>query len=334
MDMSTLADRLSSTHFGPENALVANLFDAVEQGTAHQWMPLIVYGDSGCGKSFTVQSLSDRWSATNDGTPVVTTAADLVRLFQPSQLASELSAVNQKYRTAPLLTVDDVDQLPKESPACSWLAHVLDDRLRFGLPSIVTAKSVATLGSLPRPLLSRLMGGLPVRCALPGESTRRSTILSTLNASESLPSGQLDTMVRQSAGLSITAVRNLVRANSGHTVERVANDSSEIPNRCIAAVARRLGIRVADIRGTSRRKNAVLARSIAMLLIRQFTPLSLVETGRCFHNRDHTTVRHACEKIKRQMATNASLQDVVRSVCASLNLSYPSLWSAVRERCA
>lgn len=53
------------------------------------------------------------------------------------------------------------------------------------------------------------------------------------------------------------------------------------------------------LRGKSRKKNIVLARHVAMFLLRQVMGLSLSEVGQVLGFRDHSTVDHACKKVER-----------------------------------
>jgi chromosomal replication initiator protein len=55
-----------------------------------------------------------------------------------------------------------------------------------------------------------------------------------------------------------------------------------------------------------------------MYLMRQLTDLSLVEIGRTFGGRDHTTVLYACEKIARQIATDPAFSDKINSMISTL----------------
>jgi chromosomal replication initiator protein len=67
-----------------------------------------------------------------------------------------------------------------------------------------------------------------------------------------------------------------------------------------------------------RTKEIAEARQIAMYLARELTGLSLPKIGDGFGGRDHTTVIHACEKIKASLKHNASLQDAVNKISSRI----------------
>jgi chromosomal replication initiator protein len=75
----------------------------------------------------------------------------------------------------------------------------------------------------------------------------------------------------------------------------------------IAVTAEYFGITVEDITGPSRSRMLVTARQIAMYLCRELTDLSLPKIGAEFGKRDHTTVIHACRKVRTLMAERRSI---------------------------
>lgn len=103
-------------------------------------------------------------------------------------------------------------------------------------------------------------------------------------------------------------------------------DQDELIQKIIRTTGRRFGVKVTDIRGPSRRKNTVLARSTAMFILREVTPLSLVEIGKLFRNRDHSTVLHSYDKIRKQVTTDESIRELISSICKSLNITMPPSW--------
>ena len=64
--------------------------------------------------------------------------------------------------------------------------------------------------------------------------------------------------------------------------------------------------------------------------------LSLSEIGKLFRNRDHTTVRHACHKIRTQLSTDdGHIRDTIASICQALQIDLPSsCLTDQRDECA
>lgn len=83
-------------------------------------------------------------------------------------------------------------------------------------------------------------------------------------------------------------------------------------------VARRFNMSVDTLTGKRRDRETALARQIAMHLARELTELSLPGIGQVFGGKDHTTVMHACERIKTQMPLDDSLDNLVRDLATQI----------------
>jgi len=68
------------------------------------------------------------------------------------------------------------------------------------------------------------------------------------------------------------------------------------------------GISTTKIKGNDRHRVVVLARHVAMYLIRKHTKMGLVAIGRRFSSRDHTSVIHACKAINNLIETEDSFR--------------------------
>ena len=92
------------------------------------------------------------------------------------------------------------------------------------------------------------------------------------------------------------------------------------PERILTAVSDRFGIKLDVLCGPRRTQSIALPRQVAMYLMRQLTDLSLVEIGRSFGGRDHTTVIHACDKVGGLIREDSVLADKVNGLISTLAL--------------
>lgn len=67
-------------------------------------------------------------------------------------------------------------------------------------------------------------------------------------------------------------------------------------------------VRVTDLKSKNRSRPLLLARQLAMYLIKKHLDKSLVEIGRSFGGRDHTTVLNALRKIEKELTINSDLK--------------------------
>ncbi len=70
------------------------------------------------------------------------------------------------------------------------------------------------------------------------------------------------------------------------------------PLNQLERVAGATGISVDQIRGSSRRTEVVLARHVAMYLLREEAHCTLAYIGRILGGRDHSTVLHGCRRVE------------------------------------
>ncbi len=86
----------------------------------------------------------------------------------------------------------------------------------------------------------------------------------------------------------------------------------------IRATGESYGYSVSEVQGPSRRQPLVTCRQIAMYLCRELTDLSLPKIGQAFGGRDHATVIHSVEKVKRVIRSDLTVYNRVQSLSASL----------------
>ena len=335
-------------HCGPENALLRHVveqlftqFQVDADCCDESWLPLVLYGESLCGKSLIAHGLANAWKQQFPKDKVIVlTAADLARSFRRNSLGDDIDSLTRKLRSARLLVVDDLQLLTGKNTADSWLTELLDYRIHHRKPVIATCSSTIATSKLSDRLRSRLSSGLSICISLPYAATRKEVILRSAQSFDlTLVDKTVDQLVELTNGKPVSGIQSVVASINSDVLELDAdqNDSTHeaIIHSLVRTTARRFGIRVVDMKGSSRRKNTVLARAVAMFLIRQITPLSLVEVGRLFGNRDHSTVRHACEKIRKQIVSDDSIREAVTSICRSLDIRMPTSWfQMLDDQCA
>jgi chromosomal replication initiator protein len=90
------------------------------------------------------------------------------------------------------------------------------------------------------------------------------------------------------------------------------------PDRIVVAVAERFSVKTEAMFGQRRTRSIALPRQVAMYLMRQLTDLSLVEIGRMFGGRDHTTVIYACEKVAAQVGADHAFAEKINGLISTL----------------
>ncbi len=127
---------------------------------------------------------------------------------------------------------------------------------------------------------------------------------------------------RQFAETEVTEKTQLAGSDQ---VIKAATNQSLIP-RTIGVVGKFYGISEESICSDNRKEDVVLARHVAMYILRGHFKLSLSEIARKFNERDHTTVRHAYFKIEKDARETKGLSGDIQFLIELLN-SYSEIAS-------
>ncbi|MBC8141840.1 MAG: hypothetical protein H7Y38_10420, partial [Armatimonadetes bacterium] len=84
-------------------------------------------------------------------------------------------------------------------------------------------------------------------------------------------------------------------------------------------VANQFGVTTDDLGGKKRDRDVTNARQVAMHLLRELTDMSLPGIGQLFGGRDHTTVIHACDRVKAQLDEGNEMRELVAGLVAEMH---------------
>jgi chromosomal replication initiator protein len=279
---------------------------------------LYLYGGPGTGKTHLLQILQE-------SLPEEVTSQTLHAGDWPESPSDEL-------RHCHVLIIEDFQHLPRR--AAEDLKIVLDYRLARRLISAVSAlRGPGELENLPAFLANRLAGGLIVGIQPYGLSSRRKLLqqLAQLMSppvrpevlnwlAEHVPGSGRQLRAALQRAVTISAGRpEPVDVSALPGIFHMEADRQEISlERIIEQVGRTLGISARDIRGNERQPQIVWARQVSIYLARKWTCLSLAQIGEYFGGRDHSTVRHACQKMESVLAADAGQLSLLRQLEAEL----------------
>ncbi len=74
-------------------------------------------------------------------------------------------------------------------------------------------------------------------------------------------------------------------------------------NEIVAAVSDRFGVSVSDIMSMRRSQDVIYARHACYWLVREVTPMSLLQIARFMDKKDHSTIIHGIEMTQKRIAT-------------------------------
>jgi chromosomal replication initiator protein len=334
--------------------------DVAYGAPACPYNPLVLYGPPGVGKSTiargVVQRMVERLARQMpDAEPsrqiVQLCGAEFARQYAAAVTARRVPAWRNSVRQAALLVLEDIAPLAEKIAAQSELIHTIDAIVGAGGQILVTSRlPLAGIPKLLPGLASRLAGGLCLAVPLPEAATRAALLLDFAAArglqlqpgaarmlAEKQPltapelSGALNELVAslaeaKAAKRSVRGMSHLgkraeidvatVRAHLKSRPERNRVTLSDVARKA----ARYYGLKVADLRGASRRQSVVTARNLAMHVARQLTSESLSSVGAYFGGRDHTTVMHGVQRAQELVASDPQVRQAVSQVRADLGV--------------
>ena len=324
---------------GPENRLVAatlcrllkqaHLEPAASPHVIRQVLipsVLAVFGPSGTGKTHLARGLVRHWQAVRGhDTADYLTGQDFRHQFADAMNARDVVDFRRRLRSHELLVIDDLHRIPEEDYLLQELRYTIDAIEENGGTILVTAaRPVSTLPNLPLDIRARFTSGLMLQLAPPGNAARV-RIVRHISAALDRPLSD-EVVSRLAAGLRGTA-NQLVGAlfelcaglPAGSTAEveyasrllvaRAAHRPSL--QQVVAVTAKYYHLPQRHFRSKSRKQSAVRARATVVYLARELTDESYEQIGRILGGRDHTTIMHSCQKMKRELEQDATLQETV-----------------------
>jgi chromosomal replication initiator protein len=305
---------------GSENALAFAAAQALARGEPVAAAPLVVHGPSGSGKSRLLAGLVAERLRRRPGAAVAhLDAAELIAPAGDAPPATRLDGVE-------LLALDDLAALGRAPARLGELAGTLDALHAAGGVAVVTASEppAAWPARWPARLVSRLRGGLVVGLRPPGPELLRRHALDRARAfGLALSPETLDALAAAGGFREVDGRLARLRLAARLGDETDAGDdppapTTTDPDAAIAAIARRVarrfGVRLADLRGPDRRAALVLPRHLAVYLARRHTGASFARLGRYFGRRDTRTIRHACAAAAARLQADPALAAAARSI--------------------
>jgi chromosomal replication initiator protein len=286
--------------------------------TRSPFIPLTLYGPPGTGKSHLADDLH-AWAAPH---------SDVVRIEAADLSAAEASDA----RRCGLLIVEDLQHLPER--AANEFANVLDRRIARRRATLLTgSQAPADMTNVPARIVSRITGGLVVRIDALGVASRRKFLRhrAAVRGMNMLPDA-LAWLARNTPGsarqllAALDELRNLSATlptpPDATAVREHFRETSELRRPTLERITERVGrkyqIAPKLIRGRNRQPGILWPRQLSMYLARELTDLSLAQIGKYF-GRDHSTVRHACQKIEETIATDTALVSQLRELRSELS---------------
>ena len=313
---------------GKSNQLAKAAALQVAENPGRAYNPLFLYGGVGLGKTHLMHAIAHTIKERNSEARIAYVhserfVGDMVRALQHNSM-NEFKAA---YRSLDALMIDDIQFFANKDRSQEEFFHTFNELLEGQHQVILTCdRYPKEVDGLEDRLKSRFGWGLTVAIEPPELETCVAILISKAqHAGVILPEEvaffigkRIRSNVRELEG----ALRRVI-ANSrftGHpiTVEftkEALKDLLSLQAKLVTieniqkTVADYYKVRMADLLSKRRSRSVARPRQVAMALAKELTSHSLPEIGDAFGGRDHTTVLHACKRIKELRTTEQRMTE-------------------------
>ncbi|MGH3361674.1 MAG: chromosomal replication initiator protein DnaA, partial [Nocardioides sp.] len=272
---------------------------AVAEAPGKAYNPLLVYGDSGLGKTHLLHAIGHYVRSLYSGAKVrYVSSEEFTNEFINAIRDDRQDRFKRRYRDVDVLLIDDIQFLEGKTQTQEEFFHTFNTLHNANKQIVLTSdRAPKRLERLEDRLRNRFEWGL-ITDVQPPDLETRIAILRKKAAMDRLTAppdvlefiaSKIQTNIRELEGalIRVTAFANLNRQEVDMTLAEIVlkdlipegGEPEITAGLIIAQTAAYFGLAIEDVTGPSRGRHLVMARQIAMYLCRELTDLSLPKIG-------------------------------------------------------
>jgi len=317
---------------GKSNQLAVASAKQVGENPGLSYNPLFIYGGVGLGKTHLMHAIGNKIIELQPGSKVVYLHSErFVNDMITALRTNKIDEFKNYYRTVDALLIDDIQFFAGKNRSVEEFFHTFNALLEGQKQIILTSdRYPRDVEGIDDRLRSRLNWGLTVEIGPPELETRVAILKTKLEQHHlEMPKdaaffiakrfrsnirdleGALQRVLaslrlHQTTEITLDFVHNALRDQLASQDRMVTIDNIK------KTVAQHYNIKTSDLESKRRTRSIARPRQVAMSLSKELTNHSLPEIGTHFGNRDHTTVLHACRKIKELIGSDSTLEESYR----------------------
>ena len=339
---SSLNGRFTLDNFivGKSSEFAYSAAFAIAQGTVKpEYNPLLLYGDSGLGKTHLLHAVGNEILRIDSSKKVlcITSEKFFNQFIEAIRTKSNIE-FHKKFRNIDVLLLDDIQFFANKDSVQEEFFHTFNDLINHNKQIMLTSdRPPKDIYPLEERLRTRLSSGLMIDLKPPDLETRIAILHSKVEINNfdgeipdeilQLVATQIKSNIRELEG----AIRSIIAWSDLQKKEIDVETANSILEQyftfsqkrkidasyIISEVQKHFNLRDDTITSAKRDKSYTYPRQIAMYICRELTALSLPEIGREFR-KDHSTVLHNINKIKDLMEKDLDTMNYINDLVENI----------------
>ncbi len=314
---------------GPGNELAKAAADQVSQNPGDVYNPLFIYGGAGLGKTHLMHAIANTIHARNPSARIRCVHSErFVSSMVKALQNNSMEQFKSENRDVDVFLFDDVQFIAQKPRTQVEFFHTFNALLDAQGSQIVLTcdRYPKELEGFESRLISRFSGGLTVAIEPPDLETRVAILMNKAEMSQTQIPQEVAFFIAKRIRSNVRELEGALKrviASAHFTGQAITLDFANQALKDLLAVqaksvsldniqrttAKYYNIKLADLLSKNRSRSFARPRQLAMLLAKELTAKSLPEIGDAFGGRDHTTVLHACRKMKSLIKENESIKE-------------------------
>jgi chromosomal replication initiator protein len=318
---------------GKSNQMGLAAAQQVVENPGGSYNPLFIYGGVGLGKTHLMHAVGNEMARRNPNAKIVYLHSE--RFVADMVKALQLNAINdfkRYYRSVDALLIDDIQFFAGKDRSQEEFFHTFNALLEGNQQIILTCdRYPKVINNLEERLKSRFGWGLTIEVEPPELETRAAILLkraAEIKVDLSYDAAffiaqRVRSNVRELEGALKRVIANATFTQRPITVDLVKEALKDLlalqdKQVSIGNIQKVVGeyykVKMSDLLSKRRSRSVARPRQVAMSLAKELTNHSLPEIGDAFGGRDHTTVLHACRKIKELCDVDTDIEQDLKNL--------------------
>jgi len=328
---------------GPSNKFAATSALAVAEQPGKMYNPLFIYGSSGLGKTHLMHSIGNYILKNSNKRVLYITCdnfvSDFVYICRKNAGSNNMDAIKQfknKYRDIDVLIIDDIHNLVGADAAQQEFFNTFNELYNNEKQIIISSdRSPDDIKKLEERLKTRFNWGLQVNI-LPPDFKLRMSILNKKIENNELSGVVPEEVKEYIASNSVGDVRKLEGAITRVFAYATMMNGSDITldlaiealkdhfaktfvsknkmDQVVQIICDHYNLTQEQLLSKKRSNEIAIPRQVAMYICRVYLDENLTKIGIQFGGKNHTTVMHAVDKIKKEILKDDSLNSEIQKM--------------------